>query len=287
MGKFTNGNDRVIGDPMMAGMLAATMLITGAVAGVLAGLLGVGGGIVIVPVLYHVFSRFGGELGVAPEALMHVAVGTSLATIIPTSLVSARKHHGKGAVDAELLKSWGPGILIGVLAGTLIAGMVQGAVLTAVFASVALLVAINMARPSGTAVLSDQLPQGFVRHVIATIVGGFSAMMGIGGGTLSVPILSAFSYPIRRAVGTAAAIGILISLPATVGFVIEGQNVAGRPPFSVGYINLVGVALIAPMTMLMAPVGVKIAHSISTTRLRQAFALFLFLTSLRMFFGLA
>lgn len=267
-------------------LLAAVMLATGAVAGVLAGLLGVGGGIVIVPVLYHVFSQFGTELGVAPEALMHVAVGTSLATIIPTSLVSARKHHQRGAVDGALLKSWGPGILVGVAVGTLIAGSVRGTVLTAVFAAVALLVAVNMARPSGTAVLARQLPDGAFRHLIATVVGGFSAMMGIGGGTLSVPILSAFSYPIRQAVGTASAIGIIISIPATAGFVLEGWEAVGRPPLSLGYISLVGVVLIAPATMVMAPVGVKIAHTISTTRLRQAFALFLFLTSLRMFYGL-
>ncbi len=276
----------MLGDLSVIGPLAIIMLATGAVAGILAGLLGVGGGIVIVPVLYHIFSRFGAELGVAPEALMHVAVGTSLATIIPTSLVSARKHNARSAVDGVLLKSWGPGILIGVVAGTLIAGAVQGSVLTTVFATVALLVAINMARPSGTAVLSARLPQGLLRHLISTIVGGFSAMMGIGGGTLSVPILSAFSYPIRRAVGTAAAIGIIISIPAAAGFIYEGLNAAGRPPFSLGYVNLIGFALIAPTTMLMAPVGVKIAHSISMVRLRQAFALFLFLTSLRMFYGL-
>lgn len=267
-------------------LLAAVMLGTGAVAGVLAGLLGVGGGIVIVPVLYHIFSQYGAELGVEPGALMHVAVGTSLATIVPTSLVSARKHHQRGAVDGALLKSWGPGILAGVICGTLIAGMVRGSVLTAVFALVALLVSINMARPSGTAVLADRLPGGGLRHLIATVIGGFSAMMGIGGGTLSVPILSAFSYPIRRAVGTAAAIGILISIPAAAGFIYEGLDVPGRPPYSLGYVSLVGVGLIAPMTMAMAPVGVKIAHTISTTRLRQAFALFLFLTSLRMLWGL-
>ena len=285
-GRGGSWGDVVSGDLSIIGPLAAIMLATGAVAGVLAGLLGVGGGIVIVPVLYHVFTKFGVELGVAPEALMHVAVGTSLATIIPTSLVSARKHSARGAVDGVLLRSWGPGILVGVVAGTAIAGAVRGSVLTAVFAAVALIVAINMARPTGTAVVADHLPQGVFRHVIATVVGSFSAMMGIGGGTLSVPILSAFNYPIRRAVGTAAAIGIIISIPATVGFAYEGFDAAGRPPFSFGYINMVGVALIAPATMLMAPVGVKIAHSISVVRLRQAFALFLFLTSLRMFYGL-
>ena len=176
--------------------------------------------------------------------------------------------------------------MVGVIAGTMIAALVKGTVLTAVFATIAFLVAINMARPSGTAVISDRLPSGLWKHLISVVIGGFSALMGIGGGTLSVPILSAFSYPIRRAVGTAAAIGIIISLPATAGFIFAGLHAPGRPPYSVGFISLVGLALIAPMTMLMAPVGVRIAHSISTTRLRQAFALFLLLTAVRMFYGL-
>jgi uncharacterized membrane protein YfcA len=217
---------------------------------------------------------------------MHMAVGTSLATIIPTSIFSARAHHRRGAVDIDLLKSWGPAVLVGVLIGTAIGGHVKGQVLTGVFAVVALAVAANMAfRPEGSTV-ADHLPGGGWRHVIGVVIGVFSAMMGIGGGTLSVPTLSAFSYPIRRAVGTASAIGLIIAVPGAFGFVLAGLGVPARPPASLGYVNLIGFALIVPMTILAAPFGARIAHTINPGVLRKAFALFLFLTSLRMIYGL-
>ena len=262
--------------------LSVALLATGVVAGILAGLLGVGGGIVIVPVLYHLFSL----LDIDPSVRMHMAVGTSLATIIPTSIVSARAHHRRGAVDIELLKSWGPAVLVGVLIGTTIGGFVKGQVLTGVFAVVALAVAANMAfRPEGSTV-GDHLPGGPWQHAIGVVIGVFSAMMGIGGGTLSVPILGAFSYPIRRAVGTASAIGLIIAVPGAAGFMFAGLDVPARPPASLGYVNLIGFALIVPATVLAAPFGARIAHAINPGMLRKAFALFLFLTSLRMIYGL-
>lgn len=262
--------------------LSVALLATGVVAGILAGLLGVGGGIVIVPVLYHLFSL----LDIDPSVRMHMAVGTSLATIIPTSIVSARAHHSRGAVDIELLKSWGPAVLVGVLIGTTIGGFVKGQVLTGVFAVVALAVAANMAfRPEGSTV-GDHLPGGGWQHAIGVVIGVFSAMMGIGGGTLSVPILGAFSYPIRRAVGTASAIGLIIAVPGAAGFMFAGLDVPARPPASLGYVNLIGFALIVPATVLAAPFGARIAHAINPGMLRKAFALFLFLTSLRMIYGL-
>jgi uncharacterized protein len=262
--------------------LSAALLATGVVGGLLAGLLGVGGGIVIVPVLFQMFSF----LDIDPSVRMHLAVGTSLATIIPTSIVSARAHYGRGAVDIDLLKSWGSAILVGVLIGTTIGGYVKGQVLTGVFAVVALAVAANMAfRPEGSTV-SDHLPGGVWKHAIGGVIGVFSAMMGIGGGTLSVPILGAFSYPIRRAVGTAAAIGLIIGVPGAAGFVFAGLDVPARPPGSLGYVNLIGFALIVPTSMVAAPFGAKIAHTINPGLLRKAFALFLFLTSLRMIYGL-
>jgi uncharacterized membrane protein YfcA len=155
-----------------------------------------------------------------------------------------------------------------------------------VFAVVELAVAANMAvRPEGSTV-SDHLPGGGWRHVIGVVIGVFSAMMGIGGGTLSVPTLSAFSYPIRRAVGTASAIGLIIAVPGAFGFVLAGLDVPARPPGSLGYVNLIGFALIVPMTILAAPYGARIAHTINPGMLRKAFALFLFLTSLKMIYGL-
>ncbi|SDH51969.1 sulfite exporter TauE/SafE family protein [Roseospirillum parvum] len=269
-------------DPLYLTLLAALLAATGGVAGVLAGLLGVGGGIVIVPVLYHLFAA----LGIEPEVRMHVAVATSLATIVLTSISSARAHWRRGSIDVDLLKSWGPWIFLGVLAGTALAVMVEGRVLSAVFAVVALAVAADMAfRPEGTALFKG-LPRGPARVATAGTIGAVSAMMGIGGGTLSVPTLSLCRFPIRRAVGTASAIGLIIAVPAVIGFLSSGHDVPGRPPLTLGYVNLLGFALIVPATVLSAPLGARLAHAISPLWLRRAFALFLALTGGRMMIDL-
>ncbi len=269
----------VLANPLMLGGI---LLAVGAVSGVAAGLLGVGGGIIIVPVLYHLFT----QLGIDEAVRMHLAVGTSLTTIIATSTTSIRAHAKRGAVDIGLLKSWGPAIFIGVLAGTAIAGFVRGSALTAVFAVMATIVSFYMAfgRPHWR--IADQLPTGALRHAIAGFIGAVSAMMGIGGGTLSVPTLTLFGYPIHKAVGTAAAIGLIIGIPGTIGFVLAGWDVPNRPAWSLGYVNLLGVAALLPTSMLLAPVGARLAHSLDTRRLKQVFAAFLGLTALRMFYGL-
>lgn len=134
--------------------------------------------------------------------------------------------------------------------------------------------------------IAEHLPAGVAKAGLAGFIGAVSAMMGIGGGTLSVPILTLFNYPIHRAVGTAAAIGFIIGVPGAIGFVATGWSAAGLPPFSLGYINLLGLALILPTSMLLAPVGARLAHRLDTTRLRRVFAVFLAVTSLRMFYGL-
>lgn len=265
-------------DPAFLAAFAAALLATGAVAGVLAGLLGVGGGIVIVPVLFNLFPL----LGIDEAVRMHVAVGTSLATIIPTSIVSARAHYQRGSLDLDLLKSLAPGVVVGVALGSWLGARAGGATLTAIFAVVALLVAANMAFRKEGMVVAPALPGGVVRQAIAVVIGGFSVVMGIGGGTLSVPILSAFAVPIRRAIGTAAALGLVIGLPGALSFIAAGLGVPDRPPGSLGYANLIGFALIVPTTMLLAPVGARLAHTIPPALLRKAFALFLFLTALRM-----
>ena len=258
------------------------MMGTGVVGGLLAGLLGVGGGIVIVPVLYHLFTF----LGVDEAVRMHVAVGTSLATIIPTSIISARSHFKRGSLNMELLKQLIPGVVVGVIGGVILSGFMSGGVLTAVFAVVALVVALNMAFKKDGFAVSDQLPNKTGTGIIGFFIGGISTLMGIGGGTLSVPVLSAYKTPMHTAVGTGAALGLVISLPGAIGFLVNGLGVENRPPFSLGYVNLIGLFLIIPATMLMAPVGARLAHAINANRLRQVFALFLFITSLRMFYGL-
>ena len=262
--------------------LAIILPLVGVAAGLIAGLLGVGGGIVVVPVLYHVFT----VLGLDEAVRMHVAVGTSLATIIATSTSSWRSHARKGAVDRDLLRDWGPFILVGVALGSLAAGWVKGPILTGIFAVFAFLVALHMAfgRPHWR--LGHNLPTGAAKAGLATLIGGCSAMMGIGGGTFAVPTLTLFGTPIHRAVGTASAIGLIIGIPGTIGFILTGWNAAHLPPFSLGYVNLLGVAAILPTSMAAAPWGARLAHSLDTRLLRRAFAVFLFLTSVRMAYGL-
>jgi uncharacterized membrane protein YfcA len=274
----------MIPEPSLPSLLVLTgaLLGTGIVAGLLAGLLGVGGGIVIVPVLFHLFSA----LDVDASVRMHVAVGTSLATIVPTSIVSAAAHRRRDAVDLPLLRTLGPAVFAGVIAGTAVAASVRGILLTAIFGVLALAVAANMALRPEELHLRDTLPGRPALDLIGGLIGAFSAMMGIGGGTFSVPVLVACAYPIRKAVGTASAIGLIIGVPGAIGFVVAGLEVPARPPFSFGYVNLLGFALIVPATILAAPWGVRLAHAIRPVMLRRAFALFLFLTSLRMLSGL-
>jgi uncharacterized membrane protein YfcA len=264
-------------NPDMA-MLAAMMLLTGAVGGVIAGMLGVGGGIVIVPVLDLVLAA----LGIDSSVRMHVAVATSLATIIPTAISSSRAHEAKGAVDHDQLRRWGVAIFLGAIAGVLLASRVSGDVLSAVFGIVALLVAVKMLLPLEGKHIAETMPGGVVGQAIPFAIGGISSMMGIGGGTLSVPVMTLFNVPIHRAVGTAALFGLLISAPAAVAFVVTGWHVEGLPPGSLGYVNLIGLAVIGPATFLTAPWGARIAHALSKRQLSILFGLFLTVVAVRM-----
>lgn len=266
-------------DPAWLLTLIPALLATGAVAGLTAGLLGLGGGIVIVPVLYHVFAL----LGVDEAVRMHCAVGTSLATIIPTGLSSARAHRGHGNLDTALLGQLAPGVVAGVSAATVLSYFLSGAGLTVFFAVVALVVAGNMAFNRQGFVIADRLPAGWAPRLgLGGVIGSISALMGIGGGTLSVPILSAFGTPVRRAVGTASAIGVVISVPGALGFAVSGLGAPGRPPLSLGYVNLAGFLCIVPMTVVMAPVGARLAQITNPARLRQLFALCLAITATRL-----
>jgi uncharacterized membrane protein YfcA len=262
-------------------LLAAAMLVAGCVAGIMAGLFGIGGGIVIVPVLE--FSL--GLVGVDPAIRMHVAVATSLATIIPTSLSSARAHHQRQAVDMTIVRRWAVFVLIGALAGAWIAAQVHSRVLAIVFATLALLVALKMIFLPTSRNLTEDVPQGPLVAVIPTAIGCLSSMMGIGGGTFSVMTLTMFNQPIHRAVGTAALLGLVISLPGTIGFIAAGWNDVRVPPGSFGYVSLIGFALIAPATVLTAPLGAKMAHSFSEKKLSTLFGVFLVIAATRLFYG--
>lgn len=261
-------------------LLAAAMLLTGAIGGTLAGLLGVGGGIVIVPVMEAALSY----LGVDEAIRMHIAVGTSLATIIPTSIASTRAHHRRKSVDFTLVRRWALFVLGGALAGTWIASQVHSRVLTAIFGVMAFVMAVKMILPLEGKVVAPQVPRGPLVSAIPASIGALSSMMGIGGGTLSVATLTLFNEPIHRAVGTAALFGLVISVPGTLGFVAAGLGDARVPPGSLGYVNLVGFACIAPATFLAAPIGAAIAHRLSRRRLSLLFGLFLLAVSARMFY---
>jgi uncharacterized membrane protein YfcA len=252
-------------------------------AGILAGLLGVGGGIVLVPVLFWILSF----TDFPPELSMHMAVATSLATIIFTSISSAKAHNARGAVDRNLLRKWAPGLVSGALAGGLLARYIDANGLRVIFGGIAVFVSINMLLPR-TLVISSTLPKGWLPNgLLSVFTGLFSALMGIGGGTLSVPLLSAFSVEIRRAVGTAAAFGFLIAVPAGIGFIISGWDVPDRPPFSLGYINYAAAALILPFTVGFAPLGARLAHTVDTVWIKRGFALFLMITALNMLAAVA
>ena len=261
--------------PMLAALVGA-----GAAGGLLAGLLGVGGGIVIVPALDLALTL----AGVDPAVALHVAVATSMATIVPTSISSSRSHARRGAIDADVIRRWSLPIVAGALAGSLLASGVDARVLATVFGVVALLAAIKMLLPLDGLVLRRGLPGGLAGASIPASIGAVSAMMGIGGGTLTVPAMTLCGEPVHKAVGTAALLGLWISVPATIGYLLAGASGELLPPWTVGYVSLPGFAVVAPVAWLIAPLGAQLAHSLDRRRLAAAFGAFLLLVSVRMLY---
>lgn len=254
------------------------LIITGAFAGILAGLLGVGGGIVIVPVLYFLFQSF----GVSPESAMVIATATSLATIVPTSISSIRSHKRQGNVDVDLLKRWAPFIFFGVLIGSYLVTRVDGTLLTILFGVIATLLALNMLFRTGKSALFNSLPGKAGQSAMGSGIGFFSAMVGIGGGTLSVPLLTLYNYPAHKAVGTAAAIGLIISLPGAATMLTLGNAPNDAPIGTLGLVNLIGFICIVPLTVIFAPVGATLAAKLDAAKLKKVFAVVLLITGLRM-----
>ncbi len=254
------------------------LLSLGAVAGMLAGLLGIGGGLIIVPVLFTLFLSSG---QVDTAVAIHVAIGTSLATIIPTSISSILAHQKRQAILWLVVIRITPAILLGGLAGALIAGMLPGSVLRLGFSAFLLLVATQML--IGRAPHAQRSLPGLVgMSVVGSLIGGVSAIMGIGGGTMSVPFLIWCNVEARKAVATSAAIGLPIALAGTTGFVIAGLGKTGLPDLSIGYINIPAFVCIVTASVLSAPLGAKFAHSIPHARLKRIFAVFLLILAIRM-----
>lgn len=271
-------------DPQLL-FFAGTLLLTGVVTGYAAGLFGIGGGSIMVPVLYFVFSF----LGVPEEILMHCAVATSSAVIIVGSLRSVRTHHQHGAVDWGLLwpgnplQSWGLWIGAGALfAAWYLGKILSGDQLSLIFGVVALVISLQFifGRPSWK--LRDSVPGGLARPIGGGGIGIISSLMGIGGGALSVSLMLMCAVPIKRAIATAAGIGAFISVPATIGWIISGLGVSGRPDFSLGYVNFVGFVFIALSLIFVVPYGARATHKMDQNKLRRIFGFFLLVVAINM-----
>lgn len=248
----------------------------GAFTGVIAGLLGVGGGIILVPAFFYLFDH----LGYGGAHLMQVCIGTSAATIVVTSIRSVLLHNRKGAVDWALLRQWAPYLVAGSLVGVIVAANLKTTALQAVFGSLAMIAGLYMAFGRTEWRLGSAMPGQPTRGIQATLLACFSSLMGIGGGTFGVPLMSLYSMPIHRAIGTAAGFGVLISIPSLAGFLLLGIDDA--PPLSLGAVNIPAFLVIIPMTLLTTPYGVRFAHAMDPKPLKRAFAIFITLVALNM-----
>ena len=259
-------------------MLAAALLAAGVVTGLLAGLFGVGGGAVMVPVLYQLF----GFIGVPDALKMQLAVGTSLMVIVPTSIRSFLTHRKKGAVDDALLRAWALPIVGGVLLGSWIASFAPSGVFKLVFVLVAFATATKLGFGKASWKVADDLPREPGRSIIGAVIGVLSALMGIGGGSLVNLVMSFCNRPLLEAVATASGVGVLISIPGALGFMWAGWGHMGElPPLSLGFVSLIGAALIMPTSVWVAPFGAHLAHALPKRTLEIAFAAFLYLMGLR------
>jgi uncharacterized membrane protein YfcA len=258
-------------------LLIVALLVAGVIAGFLAGLLGIGGGGVLVPVLYEVFR----VLDVDESVRMHLVLGTTLAIIVPTSLKSFAGHRARGTVDMALLKRVAPWIVAGVVLGTLTVKASSGDVLKWVWVVAAGLIAIKMAFGREDWRLADYLPPSPWPQLGALLIGIVSTLMSIGGATFVVPLLTLYGQSIITAVSTASGVGPLIALPGVIGFAWAGWDASGLPPLSIGYVNLLGMAIVAPLSVWAAPYGVRLAHRIPRRTLELAFAAFLASISIR------
>ena len=263
--------------------LAGGLLAAGFITGILAGVFGVGGGAVIVPVLYELFA-----LMHVPESVrMPLCVGASLAIIIPPSVRSFNAHKKKGAVDTSILKEWLVPVVVGVVVGSIFARYAPASVFKIVFVIVASVSSIRLLFGKDSWKLGDEMPSKFIMKTYGLLIGVLSALMGIGGGQLSNLFMTFYGRPIHQAVATSWGLGVIISVPATLGYIYAGwPKMDVLPPFSLGYVSLLGVILFIPTSMLAAPIGVNIAHALSKRKLETAFGIFLGLVSLRFLWSL-
>jgi len=265
--------------------LALLLVAVGALSGFLAGMFGVGGGAILVPVFYECFRL----AGVPLEVRMPLCIGTSLAIIIPTSIRSYRAHYARGAVDMEILKAWWLPVLTGVIAGSVTARYAPERLFKIVFVMLAWSAAARLLLARETWKFGDDLPRGPLMKVYGFLVGLLSTLMGIGGGLFSNLLMTFYGRPIHQAVATSSALAVLISIPGALGYVYAGWPVAAhypqvaalQLPFALGYISLIGAVCVMPSSLLTAPLGVKAAHAMSKRTLEMAFGIYLFIVGSR------
>ncbi|GAA6149518.1 sulfite exporter TauE/SafE family protein [Pseudooceanicola nitratireducens] len=258
--------------------MLALLAVIGAFAGVLAGLLGVGGGIVLVPAFFYAFQT----LGFTGDKLMQLCLATSLATIIVTSLRSLQSHNKKGAVDWDILKTWGAGIAIGAVIGVIAASSLRSVALQALFGGLAMVIGLYLAFGKSEWRLAEDMPKGPVRWILSPLVGFLSVLMGIGGGSFGVPLMTLYGRPIHRAVATAAGFGVIIAVPSVIGFLMIQLPPETRPPLTIGAVNLPAFGVVIAMTLLTAPLGARLAHATDPKPLKRIFGIFLLLVAANM-----
>ena len=263
--------------------LAVSLVAAGALTGLLAGVFGVGGGAVIVPILYEVFR----VIGVVDEVRMPLAVGTSLAVIIPTSIRSFNAHRAKGMVDMSILKIWAIPVVVGVLVGSWIARYAPADLFKIVFVVIALISAIRLLFAADRWRFGQDMPGKPLMIVYGWVIGVLSALMGIGGGQLSSLFMTFYGRPIHQAVATSSGLGVIISIPGALGFIYAGwPKMAILPPLSLGYVSLIGFILFIPTSIWTAPIGARLAHRLSKRRLEVVFGLFLLIVAARFIWSL-
>ncbi|MFT4582398.1 MAG: putative membrane protein YfcA [Gammaproteobacteria bacterium] len=259
-------------------LFCAAAVATGACVGILAGILGIGGGLVLVPVLFELMQRLGADEGTA----VLTAVGTSLSSVVVTGLRSALSHHRRGSLDRSLVLAWAPAVIAGSLVGAEFATRMDPASLLRAFAVVTVFLALNMAFGRSSWRLGEQPPSSPWRYAGGGTVGFIAALLGLGVAGLGVPLMTLFNAPMRNAVAAAALLGALAAFPASIRFVIAGWDLPGLAPWSFGYINLLGFVLIVPVAMLLTPLGVAWSHKVGQTVLKRIFAGFLTINAMRM-----
>ncbi len=256
--------------------LAALLAVSGLAAGFLAGIFGVGGGAILVPILYQVF----GAVGIDESVRMHLAVGTSIAAILPTSIRSFLAHHSRGAVDTKLLRDWLVPVPIGAIAAALTAAAISSEGLRGVFAVLAALFGIRFVSGIGSGRgLGADIPGQPARTIIGASIGFLSTLMGVGGGIFTNTVMTLYRRPMLQAVATSSGVGVLISVPGTIAYIAAGWGNPDVGAFSAGFVNLLAVAMLVPTTVLAAPWGVRVAHALPRRRLEIAFGLFLLIAA--------